>query len=158
MIFSKKSVAVALGLFWAPSLATAAPAQLCTKRLEPKNLSIEVFKGDLRAFERGGVDEAGDNPGGDAPSISEGADAPALLAYINGLEDRWATPRDVWSQKALGVALFNTAREKCQIFIDKDQLYVLIDAQSGFLARRLFTEEKRAISIILSPAQEEPAE
>ncbi len=68
-----------------------------------------------------------------------------LYGYIRDLKGYWETPEEVWSKVATMIEVSNHGKTVCQVIYDKNNLYVALANNTGFLHRKLSDAEHDAL-------------
>lgn len=65
-----------------------------------------------------------------------------LLSFLRSLKGAWSTPDGIWSKSAKRVQIREKGIETCDVFVDKMDLYALINRDTGFVVYELSPPEK----------------
>lgn len=76
--------------------------------------------------------------------------ASELLNFLRSIAG-WETPTTIWKKSATRLRLSEDKLTRCEVIVDKADLYALVDVDRGYLIHKLTPPEKLAIKRILSP-------
>ena len=85
----------------------------------------------------------------DSSGLTGVRSAEYVLSFLRSMSGDWKTPLIVWSNSAFRVTIREDGVESCQILVDDDLLYAMVDEKSGFLSYEMSPREKLDLKRIL---------